>query len=168
MRRLHLDLILFMLFGYAACVQSQTGAGSAAAGNSAHGPNGSLKAKVPPAPPPCPAEFNDGLQRSGVVPHDAPGVIPPQPKIAPEAQFSDEARKAIKKQHLRYFDGESILSMIVGVDGIPRDLCLKKSAGYGLDAQAAKAALQYRFEPATKDGEPVPSRTTIEVDFRLF
>jgi hypothetical protein len=41
-------------------------------------------------------------------------------------------------------------------NGIPRDLCIKKSAGYGLDSQAAKAARQYRFDPATFEGKPCP------------
>jgi len=70
--------------------------------------------------------------------------------------------------HLKSFDGVSILSVLVGVDGVPRDVCLKKAAGYDLDEKAAQAAWKYRFDPAMKDGKPVPARITIEVNFRLY
>jgi outer membrane biosynthesis protein TonB len=92
----------------------------------------------------------------------------PKPTRTPEPEFSDKARKAIKKQHLKFFNGVSVVSMIVDLDGIPRDLCLQKAAGYGLDAQAEKAAGQYRFEPATRDGKPVPARIAVEINFRLY
>jgi hypothetical protein len=95
-------------------------------------------------------------------------VTPPKPIISPEADFSDAARKAIKKKHLKFFDEASVLKMIVDVDGAPRDICLQKAAGFGLDVQAAKAASQYKFAPATKDGKPVPARISVEVNFRLY
>jgi protein TonB len=38
----------------------------------------------------------------------------------------------------------------------------------GLDEKAIEAVNQYRFKPAMKDGEPVPVRITVEVNFRLF
>jgi TonB family protein len=42
-----------------------------------------------------------------------------------------------------------------------------QSAGYGLDAKAEEAAQQYRFAPATKDGQPVPVRITVVMTFKL-
>jgi len=38
----------------------------------------------------------------------------------------------------------------------------------GLDEKAIEAIRNYRFKPAMKDGRPVPSAITVEVDFRLF
>ena len=121
-----------------------------------------------PEPPSCPAKFDDAPDTVPPGTRFSDGLTPPKPTLSPEAEFSDKARKEFKKKHLKYFDGVSILSLVVGVDGIPRDMCLIKPASYGLDAQAAKAAWQYRFEPATKEGKPVPARTAIEVDFRLY
>ena len=121
-----------------------------------------------PVPAACPATFDDSPETNGIAGDFRHGVTAPRPTRTPEAGFSEKARKALKKQHLKSFDGVSILSMIVDVDGVPRDLCLKKSAGYGLDASAAKAAWQYRFAPATKDGKPVPARISLEVNFRLY
>jgi TPR repeat protein len=38
----------------------------------------------------------------------------------------------------------------------------------GLDDQAIKAMKQWRFEPAKKDGVPVPAQVNVEVTFRLY
>jgi outer membrane biosynthesis protein TonB len=130
--------------------------------------NTASKAKAPLVPPACPAKFDDDLQKNGVAPQQAPDVTPPRPKVSPEAEFSDEARKAMRQKHLKYFNAVSELSMIVDEDGVPRDVCLRQAGGYGLDAQAAKAAGQYRFEPATHDGKPVAKRVEISVGFRMY
>jgi len=37
----------------------------------------------------------------------------------------------------------------------------------GLDQEAIKAVKQWRFEPGTKDGKPVPVLMTIEMTFTL-
>ncbi|MGH9607992.1 MAG: TonB family protein [Terracidiphilus sp.] len=58
--------------------------------------------------------------------------------------------------------------IVVDVNGVPQDACLSKSAGYGLDAQAANAARQYRFTPANKDGKPVPKRIVVRVSFVMY
>jgi len=38
----------------------------------------------------------------------------------------------------------------------------------GLDEEAVSAVSQWRFEPGTKDGIPVPVAATIEVNCRLL
>ena len=38
---------------------------------------------------------------------------------------------------------------------------------HGLDDEAVKAARQWKFEPGTKDGKPVPTEVTIELRFTL-
>ena len=123
------------------------------------------EAKIP-EPPACPAKFDDSLETDGIVHDFKNGVTPPKATVHPEAEFSKEARKEARKQHLHEF--VSILSMVVGVDGVPRDVCFVKAAGYDLDAKAAEAAWKYRFVPAVKDGKPVPARVTMEVNFRLY
>jgi TonB family protein len=37
----------------------------------------------------------------------------------------------------------------------------------GLDEKAVEAVQKWKFEPATKDGKPVPVELAIEVDFHL-
>jgi TonB family protein len=63
---------------------------------------------------------------------------------------------------------ESVVGLVVGVDGKARDICLAHSAGYGLDVNAAAAIQDYRFAPAIKDGKPVAVRVTIQINFRLY
>jgi len=41
------------------------------------------------------------------------------------------------------------------------------SLGLGLDEKAIEAVKQWKFEPGTKEGKPVASMSTIELNFRL-
>ena len=61
-----------------------------------------------------------------------------------------------------------VMGLVVSNNGGPQNICIARSAGYGLDAKAAEAVQQYKFAPASKDGEPVAARLNIEVDFRLY
>jgi TonB family protein len=124
-------------------------------------------AKVPPLPA-CPAKFEDSLETSGVVPEGiVRGVTLPKPLHTPEAEFSDNTRREINRQGLRPFVSISAIELVVDTDGKPRDLCVKHSAAFDLDQQAAKAVWQYRFEPATKDGHPVAKRVAVEIRFAI-
>jgi len=59
------------------------------------------------------------------------------------------------------------LTFIVGADGLPRDIRVTKSLGYGLDQKAIEAVSKWRFRPGQKDGQAVDIRATIEVNFKL-
>lgn len=83
----------------------------------------------------------------------------PVPIKTPEAEFSDEARRA-------HFSGTVVLQVLINEDGIPTWGKLMVGVGKGLDESALAAVHQYRFRPATLDGVPVPFLTTIEVNFR--
>jgi len=88
------------------------------------------------------------------------GITSPKPTKRVDPEFSEEARRD-KVQ------GTVVLSFVVGVDGIPRDITVKRSFGHGLDEKAIEALRQWRFEPGRKDGQPVPTTVTIEVNFHL-
>jgi len=83
-----------------------------------------------------------------------------------EAKFSDEARQ--QKRKGQELDFVVVMGLVVSNNGGPQNICIARSAGYGLDAKAAEAVQQYKFAPASKDGEPVAARLNIEVDFRLY
>ena len=89
------------------------------------------------------------------------GVAAPKAIYQPEAEYSEEARKA-------KFNGEVKLSVIVGVDGLPRDIRVMRSVGLGLDEKAIEAVRKWRFEPARKEGQPVAVRVNVEVMFNLY
>ena len=89
------------------------------------------------------------------------GVTAPKPWKRVDPEFSAQARKD-KTQ------GVVLLSMVVGADGLPHDIQVVRSLGHGLDEKAIEAVSQWRFEPGTKDGEPVPVAVMVEVNFRRF
>jgi TonB family protein len=89
------------------------------------------------------------------------GVSAPIPLFQPEAEFSDEARRA-------KYQGVCTISLIVDAHGNPQNERVVHPLGMGLDEKALHAVRQYRFKPAMKDGHPVPVAITIAVNFRLF
>ncbi len=90
------------------------------------------------------------------------GVSAPVAIFTPEAEFSDEARRA-------KYQGVCLISLIVDAQGNPQGPRVIRALGMGLDEKALEAVRKYKFKPAMKDGRtPVPVRITIEVNFRLY
>ena len=129
-------------------------------------------AAAAPDPPACPARFDDSLESNGIANVFQHGVTRPIPTRQPQAELTNEARRVahdeIATHHVKVWQAISVVSLIVGQDGIPGDLCVQRAAGYGLDAQAVKTAAQYRFEPARADGKPVRARVSVSVSFRVY
>jgi TonB family protein len=120
------------------------------------------------APPACPAKFEDSLETNGIAPEGhAPGVKLPKPLHIPEAEFSERSRKEINRKGLRPFETVSTIALVIDTEGKPRDLCVRRSAEFDLDEQAAKVVRQYRFEPATKDDHPIAMRIKVEIRFAM-
>lgn len=97
----------------------------------------------------------------GIRPAGKGGVTVPQAIYSPEPSFSDEARRA-KAQ------GIVTLVLVVGKDGRPYDIRVRQSLGMGLDEKALEAVRQWRFRPATLNGQAVATQIAVEVNFRLF
>lgn len=85
----------------------------------------------------------------------------PKATYAPYPEYSETARKA------RY-QCSNVLSLIVGADGQPMTVWVTKPCGEGLDEKAVEAVQKWRFEPATKDGEPVAVFLAVDVSFHLY
>jgi TonB family protein len=89
------------------------------------------------------------------------GVSAPVPIFEPEAEFSDEARRA-------KYQGEVMVSLIVDAQGNPQNPRVVRPLGMGLDEKALEAVMKYKFKPAMKGGHAVPVYLTIAVNFRLY
>ena len=89
------------------------------------------------------------------------GVSAPRILYAPDPSYSEDARKA-------KYQGTVVLWTVIGPDGRPRDIKIARSLGMGLDEKAIEALRQWKFEPALKDGRPVPVQINVEVNFRLY
>jgi protein TonB len=98
-----------------------------------------------------------GLRRVG------DGVSPPKAIFQPEAEFSDEARRA-------KYEGTVVVTLIVDANGNPQNVHVTRTLGMGLDEKAVEAVQKYKFKPAMdqKSGKPVPVMVSVEVRFRLY
>jgi len=89
-------------------------------------------------------------------------VSAPVPLFQPEAEFSDEARRA-------KYQGVVVVSLIVDAQGNPQNVHVVRALGMGLDEKAVEAVRKYKFKPAMRDGKtPVAVPVQVEVNFRLY
>jgi periplasmic protein TonB len=58
--------------------------------------------------------------------------------------------------------------LIVGKDGHPYNIRVRQSLGMGLDEKAIEAVKNWRFHPATLNGQPVATQIGVQVDFHLY
>ena len=79
-------------------------------------------------------------------------------KVEPE--YSEEARAA-------KFQCTVDLSVVIDIDGNAKNIKVIRPVGLGLDAKAIACVRQWRFQPATKEGQAVPVLATVEINFRL-
>lgn len=78
----------------------------------------------------------------------------------PIPEYTDEARSA-------HIEGTVSLELEFTAAGDVRVLRVVRGLGHGLDEAAQRAALRIRFKAAQSDGQPVDSRATVHITFRL-
>lgn len=86
-----------------------------------------------------------------------PGVTWPRPvhRVGPE----------IPKLHGEYVRGSVMFEFVVDEKGLPTDIVLITPAGPELDEAVLSALRKWKFEPGTKDGQPVKVLTLFFVTF---
>ncbi|MGI8746192.1 MAG: TonB family protein [Bryobacteraceae bacterium] len=89
------------------------------------------------------------------------GVTSPKLMSKVEPEYTDEARAA-------KYQGQAVLSVEVGTDGLAHNIQIVRGLGLGLDDKAIEALTQWRFQPGTKDGQPVTVIANIEINWRLM
>ena len=77
-----------------------------------------------------------------------------------EPEYTQDARE-------HHVEGAVLVTAIIGVDGKTHGVEVQKGLGHGLDKKAVEAVQQWRFEPATKNGQRVMTRVVLEVAFHL-
>jgi TonB family protein len=85
------------------------------------------------------------------------------PQVVRQIQphFSIEARR-------KKINGEVLVSLVVDEHGMPTNLKVIHSLGYGLDEKALEAVSKYRFKPATYEGQVISVPLTLALDFRIY
>lgn len=96
-----------------------------------------------------------GVRRMG----EAPNMTPPRAVYRVEPHYPGEARVA-------RVAGVVILETVIDENGTVGDVRVLKPLPYGLDRAAMEAVKQWRFEPATLEGKPVPVLFNITFSFR--
>jgi hypothetical protein len=64
--------------------------------------------------------------------------------------------------------GISEYKVVVGADGKPVEIAVARPIGFGLDESAVDSIRKATFEPAIKDGKPVPVMLNMVVEFRIY
>ncbi|MGA2219273.1 MAG: energy transducer TonB [Terracidiphilus sp.] len=64
--------------------------------------------------------------------------------------------------------GMALYHTVIGADGKPGEIAVARPIGFGLDENAVAAIRKASFEPATKDGKPVPVMLDLVVQFRIY
>jgi TonB family protein len=113
-------------------------------------------------PPPVLVTARSNVSGSDEPVHSAskPGVVPPRQLYAPEPEFSEAARK-------KQVQGTVNIALVVGVDGLAKDLRVACSSTPDLIENALGAVKQWKFVPATKDGKAVPVEILVSVSLEL-
>jgi len=88
------------------------------------------------------------------------GITAPKAIFMPQPEYTEQARR-------KKINGTVLLSLVVNADGTVRDPAVTKSLDKGLDKQALETVKKWKFQPATKDGQPVVVRIDVEVSFRI-
>lgn len=64
--------------------------------------------------------------------------------------------------------GMALYHAVIGPDGRPGEIAVGRPIGFGLDESAVNAIRRATFEPASKDGKPVPVLLDLVVQFRIY
>ena len=64
--------------------------------------------------------------------------------------------------------GMAVYHVVVGPDGIPGEIAIGQPIGFGLDENAVETLKKATFEPAIKDGKPVPVVLDLVVQFHIY
>jgi len=64
--------------------------------------------------------------------------------------------------------GMALYHTVIGPDGKPGEIAVGRPIGFGLDENAVESIRKASFEPAIKDGKPVPVLLDLVVQFRIY
>ncbi len=64
--------------------------------------------------------------------------------------------------------GVALYHVVVGTDGKPAEIAVGRPIGFGLDENAVASIRKTTFQPAMKDGKPVPVLLDLLVEFRIY
>ncbi len=101
--------------------------------------------------------------------------VPADPAVQRQNTVDKKARllSAFEPASNEYAQANAVAGMalyyaVIGPDGKPTEIAVGRPIGFGLDENAVESIRKARFEPAMKDGKPVPVLLDLVVQFRIF
>ena len=88
-------------------------------------------------------------------------VAPPRATYSPDPKYPEKARRAKER-------GDVILQLVVGTDGVPRDVKVDRGLTPEMEQAAIDAVKHWKFTPATREGHSVPAQIKVAVSFKLY
>jgi TonB family protein len=96
-----------------------------------------------------------------------PPAEPPAEGATQPVAVSKQVPDYTAVARIALYRGKVTLRAMIGPDGKVHNVRLVRGLGFGLDEQAARAAYQWVYRPATKDGTPVAAPTELYVNFEI-
>jgi len=104
---------------------------------------------------------HDAQSKSGTVPATPAANSPARAIYSPDVEYTAEARAS-------KFEGDCVLSLVVGADGKPNNVVVTKKIGFGMDERAVETVSTWKFEPARQRGKPVPTHLNLTLHFKMY
>lgn len=138
---------------------------------------------APPPPAEAPKAKAKTTKKREKAPAPAPVETPSKPEPAPEPEpevaegdlvepgpgvvdaklIVQQPLKLSLKERVKRTRGTAVVSLVVGINGVPEDVEILQSSGDdAIDKAALRAAAASRFTPATKNGVKVRVRTVLQ------
>jgi TonB family protein len=112
-------------------------------------------------PPALPPGRTDSIQ------YDAQGVYRVGNGVSAPLLIRKQEPEYTARARAAKIEGSVVLDVVIMPDGTPDSLKIIRGLDPDLDAKAIECGRSWRFRPALKDGEPVPVRVSIVVNFHL-
>ena len=100
---------------------------------------------------------------------------PADPSVLRQSQVDQKARllQAFEPPSNEYAQSNGIVGLamyhvVVGADGKPTEIAIGRPIGFGLDENAVESIRKASFQPALKQGQPVPVLIDLTVQFRIY
>ncbi|MDM0016545.1 energy transducer TonB [Variovorax sp. J22R187] len=126
-------------------------------------PTGSIEPPPPPAPPAPPAP-------------PEPPAPPPAPPAPPSVQLPSSNADYLQNPKPVYpamskrlgEQGKTIVRVLIGVDGLPKQASIRQSSGYErLDEAARTAVMGWRYVPGKRNGVVEPMEFNVPINWVL-
>jgi TonB family protein len=100
---------------------------------------------------------------------------PSDPAVLQQSEVDKKARllSTFEPQSNQFAQDNGVAGMalyhaVIGADGKPGEIAVARPIGFGLDENAVQAIQNAKFEPAIKNGQPVPVLLDLAVQFRIY